>query len=297
MTKVSTLPNQLLIIDPQNDFIDTPEKALPKGFTRKADGSYLEELWQPQLAVPGSYEDSLRLAEFIRRCSKGIDDITVTLDSHHVIGIERTTFWMNADGSPIAPFTQILLVDVTSGKYLPRNPALMDVVINYLTALEQLGRYKLMVWPVHCVVGTWGHNIQADIADAIRQWEVKNFSLSQKLTKGSNPFTEHYGAFHAEVPDPNDATTQVNFDQINMFANSRVFIAGQAASHCVRESIFQLTTYIGDEHLKNLVLLTDAMSPVPGFEAQAQDFFDAMRAKGVQLAKCDDVAPELILSR
>ena len=41
----------------------------------------------------------------------------------------------------------------------------------YLRNLEQGGRYRLMVWPVHCVLGTWGHNIHDDVADELAHWE------------------------------------------------------------------------------------------------------------------------------
>ena len=68
----------LLIIDPQNDFMDLPDSALP---------------------VPGAVADMDRLAAFIRRAGKKIDDIHVTLDSHRLIDIAHPTFWRDADGS------------------------------------------------------------------------------------------------------------------------------------------------------------------------------------------------------
>ena len=62
----------LLIIDPQNDFHDDPEiDGKCRGYT----GS---------LAVPGATHDSLRLSEMIRNNIHDIDEIYVTLDTHHV---------------------------------------------------------------------------------------------------------------------------------------------------------------------------------------------------------------------
>ena len=292
---MSSLKTQLLLIDVQNDFVDTPKDQLPSfTHTDLSTGKQEQIILTPQLPVAGAYQDCLRLAEFIRRGVRGIDDITLTFDSHHAVGIERPTYWRKADGSDVSPFTEITAAQVRRGEYLPRNMALIDRTLAYLDALEARNRYKLMVWTVHCVTGTWGHTVQYDVEAAIRKWEVAGCATTNKLTKGSNPFTEHYGAFEAEVPDPADPSTQVNMDHIQQFRDSRVLIAGQASSHCVRESIYQLTRYIGDDHLKNLVLLQDAMSPVGGFEAQAESFFNDMRAKGVQIATCADVLPDLM---
>jgi nicotinamidase-related amidase len=289
------LQTQLLIIDGQEDFVDTPQALLPRIYVpNTATGKTEEVIFTPQLAVPGAYEDCLRLAELIRRGSRGLDDITLTFDSHHAVGIERPTYWRKGDGGEVSPFTEITAAQVRSGEYLPRNLQLLDRTLAYLDSLEKRGRYKLMVWTVHCVTGTWGHNLQRDLEAAVRSWEVANCATSNKLTKGSNPFTEHYGAFEAEVPDPADESTRVDMAKIKMFQDSRVLIAGQASSHCVRESIYQLTRYIGDSHLQNLILLEDAMSPVPGYEAQAIQFLNDMRSKGVQIVKCDDILPELM---
>lgn len=42
------------------------------------------ELAVGSLAVPGACEDSLRIAEMIATHTDAIDEIVVTLDSHHV---------------------------------------------------------------------------------------------------------------------------------------------------------------------------------------------------------------------
>ena len=63
----TTMPHSkliLLIIDPQHDFH-------PGG----------------SLAIPGADEDSARIAAFIDRHISAIDEIYVTLDSHHVRGV------------------------------------------------------------------------------------------------------------------------------------------------------------------------------------------------------------------
>jgi nicotinamidase-related amidase len=53
-------------------------------------------------------------------------------------------------------------------------------------------------------------------------------------------------------------------------------------SHCVAASVSDLMAVLPAERLAELVLLTDCMSPVAGFEAAAQDFLARASAAGLQ---------------
>ena len=67
-----------------------------------------------------------------------------------------------------------------------------------------------MVWPTHCLIGTPGWCVQKNLMAALQEWERKEFANVDYVTKGSNPWTEHYGGLEAEVPDPSDPTTGLN---------------------------------------------------------------------------------------
>lgn len=276
----------LLIIDPQNDFCDLPADYLPRTGATEA---------QPGLPVAGAHADMQRLGEMISRGLRGLSDISVTLDSHHHLGIERPTFWMQADGSAVAPFTQILAADVRAGKYLPRNPKATARALAYLDSLEAAGRYTLMVWPIHCEIGTWGHNVHTDVRRAYNAWENQELGVVQKVTKGSNPWTEHYSALMAEVPDPMDPTTQLNRGLIDVLEQADLIpVAGEAGSHCVKATVEHIVDNFGADNLKKLVLLTDCISPVTGFDKQYQDFLADMRGRGLQLSTSADFLAELV---
>ena len=88
--------NILFIIDPQNDFH-------PGG----------------TLGVPGANEDSARIADFIRTNIDAIDEIYVSLDSHHRIHIAHGVFWKNNSGEHPPPFTLIHSKDVATGRWSP----------------------------------------------------------------------------------------------------------------------------------------------------------------------------------
>jgi nicotinamidase/pyrazinamidase len=258
------MPAKLLVIDPQNDFCDVPGAALP---------------------VPGANADLVRLAEFLRAAQPAVSDVLVTLDSHPSVAIERTTFWHDRNGQAVSPFTQITEADVRAGSYRPRQASLQGEVIAYLHALEAAGHYRLMVWPVHAVIGTWGHNIHPQLAAEIARWEEGTQRGALKLLKGMNPLTEQYSAVRAEVPRSDDPRTQSNGVLIERAIprEELLIVGGEAASHCVAATMTDLFQEMTPEQRQRVILLTDCMSPVGGFEPAAASFFAQAAAQGTRV--------------
>lgn len=251
---------QLLIIDPQNDFCDIAGAALP---------------------VDGASADLARLSGLMQAVA--LDGIAVTLDSHASVAVERTTFWRDAKGNAPAPFTFVTADDVLAGTLAPRNSANTPAVVDMLRQLEARGRPGLVIWPVHCVTGTWGHNIYAPLADALAAWELQHQRSVRKVLKGEYPLTEHFGVFEADAPDEHVASTQFNTALARQLTQDTdvLFIAGEAGSHCVAASFDQLASYLQQQAQRpRVVLLTDCMSPVPGFEAQQVALLERARAFG-----------------
>lgn len=263
----------LLVIDPQNDFCDIPGAALP---------------------VSGANADMERLAKLIDRVGHKLDDIHVTLDSHRPIDIAHPGFWADGKGSNPNPFTMISSGDIEAGIWTPSNPSLRDRALAYTRALEAGGKYALIIWPEHCLIGTWGHNVHSKLNEALYRWSKKHFATVDYVTKGSNPFTEHYGALMAEVPDSEDPGTALNTRVLEMLAEADIIgVAGEASSHCVLTTVNQIAENIGEEHIKKFHLLTDCMSPVapvPGadFPAIASAWLKDMQKRGMTLTTSKD---------
>ena len=182
-----------------------------------------------------------------------------------------------------------MLADVRAGRYAPRRADAAARVLAYLDALEAAGRYRLMVWPAHCEIGSWGHALHPAIARACGQWEARALRIADKVFKGANAWTEHYSAIQAEVPDPADPATQRNRALLDSLASADLLlVAGQAGSHCVKATMQDVTDQLarrkGEACLSNITLLTDCMSPVQGFGDHQQAFLDDMRRRGVRLA-------------
>lgn len=281
----------LLLIDPQNDFCDVPADYLMTDPVSR-------QIVTPALPVAGAHADMLRIAELIERAGAGLSDISITLDSHHRYDIAHPPFWMDVSGKAIAPFTVISAQDVRDGLYLPRHPQSLARTLAYLDSLETNGRYQLTVWPVHCEIGSWGHNVHADVRAAYGRWEEAGSSAAMKLIKGSNPWTEHYSAVMAEVPDPQDPATQLNRSFIDSLAGAdQIYIAGEAGSHCVKATTEHIVEHFDPAQLSKLVLLSDCISPVAGFEAQYASFLHDMQQRGVQIATAADVLPDLVANQ
>jgi nicotinamidase/pyrazinamidase len=244
---------QLLLIDPQNDFTD------PNG----------------SLFVAGAPADCDRVAKMISRLNSKIDDIHVSLDSHIQFSIFHPKFWVDSSGNNPAPFTPIFHEDVEKGKWQASIPSLTERAKKYITDLQATGRYIHLIWPEHCLIGGWGHSIQSQVFDSLQEWSArKPGRIVDFVTKGSNPFTEHFSIIKAEVPDPKDPSTQLNVNLIkSLIEADDLLIAGEASSHCVANTVRDIADNFGSDSLiKKLVYLTDASSPVGGDDGTGKTF-------------------------
>jgi len=275
----------LLIIDPQNDFMDIlAQPGDPVGM-ELPDGTQ----FRSSLPVPGATEDMKRLANFINRIGGKLADIHVTLDSHQILDVAHPAWWVDGDGNNPDPFIIITADDVQNRIWTPRIPSLYPRMLDYVQKLEAGGKYPLCMWPPHCLIGTWGHNVQEDLNEVLQRWSAREFATVDYVTKGSNPFTEHYGALMAEVPDPDDPGTELNTDFLEVLAEAdMVVVAGEALSHCVKETVQQIADNIGEDHIGKFHILTDCCSSVPAvpggpdFPQIARDWLMEMEQRGMK---------------
>jgi len=252
----------LVVIDPQNDFCN------PSG----------------SLFVPGAHEDVERLARLVDRLRDRLVDVHVTLDSHRKVDISHPMWWRDAKGRTPDPFTTIRASELADGRWTTTQPGAFDRSLSYLRALEASGRYPHVVWPYHCLIGDEGHNVVPVLAEAIHRWEDR-FAMADVITKGSNPWTEHFSGVQAEVPDPEDPSTQVNIGLIRTLEEADVVLmAGQALSHCLANTVRDIATQFSDPSMiAKIHLLRDATGCVPGFEALGDDFVRELKAKGMKI--------------
>lgn len=259
----------LLCIDPQQDFVHQS-------------GS---------LFVPGAVEDMQRLTAMVKRIGHKLDDIHVTLDSHHPFHIAHPIFWKDSKGDHPNPFTIITHKDVIDGKWIASIPSCQRIAEDYTLQLEKNGRYKLTIWPIHTILGSWGHTVDQELHKALTDWELENLAVVDYVTKGSNLFTEHYSALRADVPRADDPSTQLNTRLVDTIMKADIILAaGEASNFCCANTIRDLANAFGDDSfIKKIVLLEDAMSPVPGFEHLQDEFMKELTYRGMQVSTTEKV--------
>lgn len=252
----------LVVIDPQNDF-STP---------------------QGSLFVQGADQDMSRLALMVKRLGKKIDDIHITMDSHRKVDISHPMWWKDSAGKHPSPFTMVTADDVDAGRWTTTQPSAYTRSLKYLRALATGKRYPHVIWPEHCLIGDVGHNVHKDVAEAVHEWEQTRYAMADFVTKGSNPWTEHFSAVQAEVPDPTDPSTQVNTRFIQTLEQADIILlAGEALSHCVANTMRDIAKNFSDPRfVEKVTILTDASSNVTGFDNFGADFLRDLTAMGMK---------------
>ena len=257
----------LVVIDPQFDFCN------PKG----------------SLFVKGAEEDVKRLAVMVYRLGGRLDDIHVTLDSHHYVDIAHPSFWVDSNGKHPAPFTIIEPQDVESGKFTTTNPAFLPRALAYVRKLAKNGRYPLCIWPPHCLIGSAGYQVDETLFQALVKWEEQCFAMVNYVTKGSNFWTEHYSAVMADVPDPTDPGTMLNTAFIQTLQEADIIaLSGEAKSHCLANTVTDIANNFGEDNISKFVLLEDCTSNVASFEGLGDKFVRDMVARGMKISNSRD---------
>ncbi len=280
---------KLLLIDVQNTF------CLPDF-----------ELFVGGRSGRGAIDDNLRLCEFIYRNLGEIDQINVTMDTHHLWQIFHPIFWIDAAGTHPAPATTISLEEVTSGKWQVNpqlggeDPArLQAYALHYAQQLSEGGKYPLTIWPYHAMLGGIGHALVPAVEEAIFFHGIARNSQASFSIKGDNPLTENYSALAPEVliNQAGEAIASKNDTLIRYLLDAdKLIIAGQAQSHCVAWTVNDLLTEINslDPQLAQKVyLLADCTSPVviPGivdYTERAELAYQRFAEAGMNVVKSTD---------
>lgn len=290
----------LNIIDMQNDFCH-PETG--------------------KLFVPGSVEDVDRTCRFIYNNIDRISHIVASLDTHYLYQPFHRFNWQagpnntlvrnsgNNKGVPYNegdhpdPFTVITLSDLTNGVWRPtRNARQMHEMVR---RLQEEGRAPLCIWPLHCLLGTPGHALNSSLMEAIYFHAAARNDQYYLTEKGTSRSSEHYGIVKAEVRFANDDATHVDKRITDKYSSAdKIYILGQARTHCVLRTLGQIVEMFSDnspELLENIHVVEDCMSNVPNitddsgntivdFDTPANEEFDRYaKDHGIKSVKSTDL--------
>jgi nicotinamidase-related amidase len=237
------------------------------------------ELFVQGRSGTGAVEDNQRLCEFIYRNLHQITAIVPTLDTHTTQQIFHPLFWVDDTGKNPPPLTQISGRDVEQGvwKVNPRiaenlgdlNPIpIQQYAHHYVKQLEIDGKYPLIIWPYHSLLGGIGHALVSAVEEAIFFHNLARHAPTDFEIKGNHPLTENYSALRPEVllDQTGRAIASANHSLIEKLLNFDILIiAGQAKSHCVAWTIDDLLRDIQHRDptlAQKVYLLEDCTSPV-----------------------------------
>ena len=277
----------LLLIDVQNTF------CLPEF-----------ELFVAGKSGRGAIEDNKRLCQFVYKNLNEITDIIVTMDTHKGMQVFHSLFLVDDAGNHPAPATSISLDDVLSGKWKV-NPEvsssygyqsvelLQDHLVGYCKKLKQGGKFELMIWPYHAMLGGIGHSLVSCVEEAVFFHTIARQNQAHIELKGFHPMTENYSVIspefevedHVGVNKKNNALIQ------KLLKYDRLYIAGQAQSHCVAWTVIDLLNeiqLIDPKLAQKVYLLEDCTSPVVikdvmDFSEDAEKEFARFHAAGMNL--------------
>lgn len=268
------------------------------------------------LAIPTADADAERIATLLRSHPEKITRVVATMDSHQKLHIAHPGFWVSGeDGtSRPGPFTIISSQEIVDGKWKPRSglkiPAntidasifpdynqvldsdgsidLLKYSIQYTKKLEEKGKFKLCIWPEHCLIGSVGHTMVDVVFAAVQEWSQTTGGSVEWVLKGENLLTESYSALEAEVPIDKTTSFASNL-QTSLEESDHLLLCGQAMSHCVNYTARSIIERWPKDKLSNITLLTDCASSVPGFEEAGDLFQTEVKALGVQLKSSSEV--------
>ncbi len=265
----------VMLVDYQHDFVD------PSG----------------ALYVPGSQEDIARFLTWFYINAHRITSIYASLDTHLPFQIFYSSWWQNPEtGEHPQPYTVISVDDVTNKRWVPAIQPNWSV--RYVHQLQQQAKKELMIWPYHTMEGSLGHMLAAPISEAIAWHSAARTTQPTYLEKGRTIRTEYYSIFGAEIPDPEDPESSLNMILLDaVMKHDKVYMAGEAKSHCVLETARQLVGHFANDPamLERFYFLKDCTSsvqhPAIDFDALAEAELAAMARQGVQLVLSTDPIP------
>ncbi|MFQ5924183.1 MAG: isochorismatase, partial [Anaerolineales bacterium] len=156
----------------------------------------------------------------------------------------------------------------------------------YVERLEEEAKKGLVIWPYHTMLGTPGHGLTPALSEAMAYHAAAREANPRFILKGLIPQTEFYSLFEPEVKVDDDPMGRLNEEFLNQLVDyDLIYVAGQAKSHCVLESIASIIQHRSELTAK-IRLLEDCTSsvvhPEIDFEAMANEAYARFEEHGLR---------------
>ena len=180
---------------------------------------------------------------------------------------------------------------------------LCDYVYKYLNFFkDERNKHgqSAWIWNNHCIEGTFGHEIAKELQEKLTEFSKISDKIVRYHIKGQNNLAEMYSIFSAESPVIDDDATELNkyvytgdkntnlpkegadsyesamkslnlntspntiFVKYLLENKNKVYICGEAKTHCVKSSLIDLNELVDEAKRENIYLLANMTSPIIG---------------------------------
>jgi len=256
----------------------------------------------------GAVDDCQHGAEWLYTNARGITRKKPSMDTHKRAMAFHAATWVGPDGKH--PRGKIILLDdIESGRWRVnpkvaysiggRNslPYLEAYFHHYVKTLTEQGKYPLMIWPYHAILGGNEHAFMPGVHEANWYLNCLRESEVDPDTKGGNALFEMYSITGGEVKFDHlgkaiKGARNEKFLKL-LYEFDMLIIYGQAASHCVAWTIdgilMDFVEHGAADLAKKCYIVSDLCSPVVvpalnlDFTQMAEDAFARFARAGMNV--------------
>jgi nicotinamidase-related amidase len=209
------------------------------------------------------------------------------------------------DGTTIKPFAEMPDITVEPDNISMRTKPYVKEYLRWFNGPNNKHGQRCYIWFEHCIEGTPGHKIYEPLQEKLNEIRGKQVKVKYHI-KGQNNLAEMYSIFSAENPVSKDnmvqyneliydvdkrntkkdgssddtyegviqkvnLKTELNTDLLNELLGTpenqnKVYICGEARTHCVKSSVIDLLEYADKKKYdqQNIIFIKDCSSPIGG---------------------------------
>jgi hypothetical protein len=251
------------------------------------------------LYVPGGEDACQNWVNMIMDEVHEITMLTKSSDLHHPFQIFFSPLWKYGQQYPtkslrgqyVKPsnfatgeITLIPYEDVRKGFFEPVHDPKWQVF--YVKTLGINASKVLVIWPWHCMEGTWGQAFAPAVQVASAYWEGARGARAMNWFKAFFWGAEMYSPQEAEVKHPEDPNAEIVGIYDDLELADQTGVGGLARSHCVFEFLKKNLNRFKDrrpEVLQKMIVRNRMSAAIPGYDKEIAALDQELIAAGVTI--------------
>lgn len=279
------------------DSVVIPDSMMPrvKWVKRTAfNAAAYDQVLAGQLSVPGAWNTTLKIFEFMIHNMHRIDKFILPFDDHPALPSVTNRYAYRLPANTIPP---PFMVPNLQNLYHPKNNRFgtlrhfdPDIAWDYLDGLTKKQQNQdpmefmpFTLWPLHSTHGTFSTMIDPIILYAVMMHSFARNTDYVLAPKGQSVRTEFHSPFKPEVVFEDDPDAREKLDLFEKTRkNKKIFVVGQAAGNCELAGIIDLYQYLMkiEGTAKKMIVIRGGGDFIPGTEPRYYDAMEKMAKNG-----------------